>query len=76
MSFDLPAWNLNMALNMVLQVKEDWIQFFITAGIPDDAANNYATTLVENRTTESLLPQLDHQFLTQLSLYVSLRFCI
>ena len=53
---------------MALRVKEDWIQFFIAAGILDDAANCYATTFVENRITESLLPQLDPQFLTQLGI--------
>ena len=56
---------------MALQVKEDWIQFFIAVGIPDAAAaNSYATTLVENRITKSLLPQLDHQFLTQLGITI------
>ena len=53
---------------MALQVKEDWIQFFIAAGILDAAANCYATTFVENCITESLLPQLDPQFLTQLGI--------
>ena len=55
---------------MVLWVKEDWIQFFIAANIPDDAANSYATTFVENRITESLLPQLDRQYLTQLGITI------
>ena len=55
---------------MVLWVKEDWIQFFIAASIPDDAANSYETTFVENRITESLLPQLDRQFLTQLGITI------
>ena len=55
---------------MVLGVKEDWIQFFIAASIPDDAANSYATTFVENCITESLLPQLDRQFLTQLGITI------
>ena len=36
---------------MALRAKEDWIQFFIAAGTPDDAANSYATTFVENRIT-------------------------
>ena len=56
---------------MALQVKEDWIQFFIAAGILDDAANHYATTFVENCITESLLPQLDLQFLTQLGITIT-----
>ena len=55
---------------MALQVKEDWIQFFIAVGIPDAATNSYATTLVENRITKSLLPQPDHQFLTQLGITI------
>ena len=55
---------------MVLWVKEDWIQFFIAASIPDDAANSYATTFVENCITESLLPQLDRQFFTQLGITI------
>ena len=58
------------SLKIVLRVKEDWIQFFIVAGIPDDAANSYATTFVENHITESLLPQLDCQFLTHLGIIV------
>ena len=55
---------------MVLQVKEDLLQFLTATGIPGDAAANYMTAFVENRITESLLPQLDHQFLTQLGITV------
>ena len=55
---------------MALQVKEDWLQFLTTASIPGDAAANYATTFAENRITESLFPQLDRQFLTQLRITV------
>ena len=61
---------------MVLQVKEDWLQFLTAASIPGDAAANYATTFAENRITESLFPQPDCQFLTQLRITVSDILCI
>ena len=62
---------------MALQVKEDWLQFLTAASIPGDAAANYATTFAENRITESLFPQLDCQFLTQLRITViSVILCI
>ena len=43
---------------MVLRVKEEWEPFFIVSNIPADTASTCATTFVQNRITEDILPDL------------------
>ena len=51
---------------MILQVKKNWFNFFCNAGIPGNTAHTDATTFINNCITETMLPQLNRQYLTEL----------
>ena len=57
---------------MALQYRTEpeWKQFFLNAGIPDTEAATYATTFVNNRMTELVLPDLNKQYLSDLQIMV------
>ena len=48
---------------MVLQEENQWENYFLAVGIPEEASKQYATKFHENRITEVSLPMLDRQFL-------------
>ena len=55
---------------MVLRVKDDWFNFFCNAGIPPNTAHTYATAFVNNQITETTLPRLNRQYLTELGITI------
>ena len=57
-------------LTMALWVKDDWFNFFCNAGIPANTAHMYATAFINNWITETTLPQLNHQYLTELGIAI------
>ena len=60
----------NSYLIMAPQVKDDWFNFFCNAGIPADTAHTYATAFVNNRIIETMLPRLNHQYLTEFGITI------
>ena len=57
-------------LNMTLRVKDDWFNFFCNSGIPADTAHTYPTAFVNNGITETTLPRLNRQYLTEFGIII------
>ena len=53
---------------MALRSKESWTNFIIAAGIPPEESATYANAFVENRLTESSLPELTKEYLKDLGI--------
>ena len=54
--------------NNALQVKDNWFNLFHNAFTPVNTAHTDATKFVNNRITETTLPQLNCQYLTELGI--------
>ena len=55
---------------MALRSKESWTNFIIAAGIPPEESATYATAFVDNRLTESSLPELSKEYLKDLGITI------
>ena len=55
---------------MVLQVAEQWEQFFTAAGISSAESKMYAATFVTNRIMETMLPTLSKDYLIDLGVTI------
>ena len=55
---------------MVLQEENQWENYFLAVGIPEEASKQYATKFHENHITEVSLPMLDRQFLQELGITI------
>ena len=55
---------------MVLQVAEQWEQFFTAAGISSAESKTYASTFVTNRIMETMLPTLSKDYLIDLGVTI------
>ena len=66
--FVIVCFHPTCILNMVLWVKDDWFNFFCNASIPADTVYTYATAFVNSRVTETTLPWLNRQYLTELGI--------
>ena len=64
------TYSSNSYLILALQVKDDWFNFFCNPGILADTAHTYSTAFVNNRVTETMLPRLNHQYLTELGITI------
>lgn len=45
-----------------------WLKFFTNAGIPKDEAAMYAVTFTKHRITQSMLPELSKEYLSDLGI--------
>ena len=55
---------------MALRTKEEWTNFLIAAGIPQEDAAAYANAFVQNRLTELSLPDLSKEYLWDLGITI------
>ena len=57
-------------LIMALRSEVQWKEFFQTAGIEDTTSSTYAKSFADNGVTETSLPQIDKETLTELGVTV------
>ena len=55
---------------MVLRTKEEWTNFLIAAGIPQEDAAAYANAFIQNCLTKLSLPDLSKEYLQDLGITI------